>query len=62
VSLPSSNPSIATLPSSVTIPPGATYVTFNIQTVPVSTTIPVTITANLGQITKNSILTVTPHP
>jgi hypothetical protein len=61
VSLANSNPSVATMPSSVTIPPGASNVTFNIQTVSVSNLTSVTITATLGQIAKNSTLAVTPH-
>jgi hypothetical protein len=62
VSLASSNPSVATAPSTVTIPVGATNATFSIQTVPVSTTASAAITATMGQITKISTLTVTPHP
>jgi hypothetical protein len=62
VSLASSNPAVAAVPSSVTIPAGASNAIFNIQTVPVSTTTPATITATLGQITKTSTLTITPHP
>src|ERR1700722_2845319 len=62
VSLANSNPSVATAPSTVTIPAGATNATFSIQTVPVSTTTSAAITATLGQITKTSTLTVTPHP
>jgi len=61
VSLASSNPAVATAPSTVTIPAGATNATFSIQTVPVSTTTSAAITATLGQITKTSTLTVTPH-
>jgi uncharacterized protein (TIGR03790 family) len=61
VSLASNNPSVATVPTTVTVPAGASNMTFSIQTVPVSTTTQVPITATLGQITKTSSLTVTPH-
>jgi trimeric autotransporter adhesin len=60
VSLSSSNPSVATVPPSVTVPSGATSATFNIETVPVSGSTSVTITASLSATTKKSVLQVKP--
>jgi uncharacterized protein (TIGR03790 family) len=60
VSLNSSNPSVAAVPSSVTVPSGASSATFNIDTAPVPSSTSVTITANLAAATKMSTLKVTP--
>jgi len=60
VSLTSADPSVAVGPSNVTVPSGASSATFNIETFSVLNATPVTITANLGETTKTSTLTVTP--
>ena len=60
VSLSSGNPSVATVPSNVTIPSGTSGATFNIGTSSVPKSTPVTITASLGEATKMSTLKVTP--
>src|SRR6202035_2592075 len=59
VALSSSNPSVAAVPASVTVPAGATKVTFNVTSVPVASSAPVTITASSGGSKKSATLTVT---
>jgi len=61
VYLTSSNPSVAAVPSSITVPPGATKETFNLTTVPVSSSTPVTIAATSGGSMKSATVTVTAH-
>jgi hypothetical protein len=61
VSLTSSDPSVAAVPSSVTVPAGANKYTFNITTMPVSSSTPVVITANSGGSMKSATITVTAH-
>jgi uncharacterized protein (TIGR03790 family) len=62
VSLTSSDPSIAVVPNSVTVPAGATNVIFDITTSPVSSSTPVVITASSGVSMKSFTITVTaPH-
>ena len=62
VALTSSNPAMAAIPASVTIPSGATSATFSISTAPVSTTSTVTISASYsgGSQTASLILTAPP--
>ncbi|HXN17223.1 MAG TPA: TIGR03790 family protein [Candidatus Binatus sp.] len=60
LSLTSSDPSVAMVPASVSVPSGENSATFNIDTSSVSTSTPVTITASLGATTKKSTLSVTP--
>ena len=60
VSLNSSNPSVATVPSSVTVASKANEATFNIDTTSVSSSTSVTITASLATATKMCTLKVTP--
>jgi uncharacterized protein (TIGR03790 family) len=60
VSLSSSNPSVATVPSTVTISSGASSATFNVQTVPVAVSTSATITASLGTTAKTATLQVKP--
>ena len=59
VSLSSSNSSVAAVSSSITVPAGATKATFNVSTMPVAFSTPVTITANSGGSMKSATLTVT---
>jgi uncharacterized protein (TIGR03790 family) len=59
VSLTSSDPSIAVVPNSVTVPAGATNVIFDITTSPVSSSTPVVITASSGASMKSFTITVT---
>jgi uncharacterized protein (TIGR03790 family) len=61
VSLASSNPSIAVVPTSVTVPAGATKVIFDITTLPVSSSTPAVITATSGASMKSVTITVTAH-
>ena len=60
VNLSSSNTSVATVPSSVTVPAGATSANFTVATNPVSSVTSVTITAAAGGITRTATLTVNP--
>jgi thermitase len=60
VNLSSSNTSVATVPSSVTVPAGATSANFTVATNPVSSVRSVTITAAAGGITRTATLTVNP--
>jgi hypothetical protein len=59
VSLTSSNPSVAGVPTSITVPAGATKGTFSVTTAPVSSSTPITITAGSGDSMKSATLTVT---
>jgi hypothetical protein len=58
--LTSSNPSVATLPATVTVPQGSTTGGFSIQTIVVNTTTNVTITATGAGVSKSAVLTVVP--
>jgi hypothetical protein len=58
VDLQADNPFTAQVPAVVTVPSGQTSATFNINTVSVSSTQPVTITASLGGVSKAATLTV----
>jgi hypothetical protein len=58
VLLTSSHPSIAAVPSSVTVPAGATIAFFSIRTSPVTAAASVTISASYGGITKSAPLIV----
>jgi thermitase len=60
VNLSSSNTSVATVPSSVTVPAGATSANFTVATNSVSSATSVTITAAAGGITRTATLTVNP--
>jgi hypothetical protein len=58
VSLVSSNGTLASVPASVTVPAGATSVSFPITLQPAAVNTPVTISASMGGITQNASLTV----
>ena len=60
VNLSSSNTSVATVPSSVTVPAGTTSANFTVATNSVSSATSVTITAAAGGITRTATLTVNP--
>ena len=60
VTLSSSNPSVASVPASVTVASGASSGTFAIQTLPVKVATPVTITASNAGVSKSLTLTVNP--
>lgn len=60
VALSSSNPSVASVPASVTVPAGATSATFAVTTGAVSATTSVTITAAFASGARTATLTVTP--
>jgi len=62
VSLSSSNPSVASVPASVTMSGGASTFTFPIPTSAVSTSTPVTISASWGGVTVTATLTVSAAP
>jgi hypothetical protein len=62
VNLSSSNTSVATVPSSVTVPAGATSANFTVSTRAVSSTTSVTITASAGGVSRTATLTVNPSP
>lgn len=62
VALSSSNPTVASVPSSVTVVAGATGASFTINTSVVTTSTSVTISANYNAVTKSASLTVTPPP
>src|SRR5947209_4767782 len=62
VSLSSSNTGVASVPSSVTVPAGATSASFTVTTTAVSTSISVTISAAYGGATQTATLTVNPAP
>jgi hypothetical protein len=59
VTLSSSNTSVATVPSSVTVAAGSTSATFTVNTQRVYSSANVTITATLGGTSKSAVLTVT---
>jgi hypothetical protein len=61
VALSSSN-AAASVPSSVTVPVGASSVTFTVSTSAVTASTPVTITASFGGATNSALLTLTPQP
>ncbi len=52
----------ATVPSSVTVSPGATSATFTVNTTPVTGSTPVTISGSYGGVSKSATLMVTPTP
>lgn len=58
VALSSSNPAVATVPSSVSVAPGTSSSTFTLSTVPVTGN--VTISASFGGYTRRATITVTP--
>ncbi|RMH08524.1 MAG: peptidase S8 [Armatimonadetes bacterium] len=60
VNLSSSNPSVASVPSSVTVPAGATSANFTVSTATVSSSTSVTITASAGGVSRTTTLTVNP--
>ncbi len=60
VQLSSSNPSVASVPSSVTVPQGQTSANFTVSTTQVSSQTQVTITASAGGVTRQATLTVNP--
>ena len=60
VSLSSSNTSVATVPSSATVPAGATSATFTVTTKKVTSSTSVTISATYRSTTKTAMLSVTP--
>jgi hypothetical protein len=62
VSLSSSNTAAATVPASVTIPAGATSLTFTVTTLAVTASTPITISASYAGVTKTASLIVTPQP
>ena len=59
MSLSQSNPLVATIPSSITIPAGATYLEFTVQTRRVSRTLATLVTATRGTTSVSAILTAT---
>ena len=60
ITLASSNPSVASVPSSVTVPAGASSQVFTITTSAVTTSQTVAITASYGSVSETAVLTVTP--
>ena len=60
VSLSSSNSAVASVPTSVTVPAGATSATFPVTTTVVAGSTPVTLTGSAGGATRTATLTVTP--
>jgi thermitase len=62
VQLSSSNPSVASVPSSVTVPQGQTSANFTVTTTPVTSQTNVTITASAQGVIRQATLTVTPQP
>jgi Subtilase family len=60
ISLSSNNTAVATVPTSVTIPAGATGVTFTVSTSAVTTATPATISASYAGVTLTDSLTATP--
>ena len=60
VSLSSSNPSLASVPTTVTVPAGSTSATFTVSTSGVATTEQATITASYNGAIQSAVLTVTP--
>ena len=62
ITLTSSKTSVATVPASVTIPAGATSATFMVNTLAVTASTTVTISASYAGVTHTASLTVTPTP
>jgi hypothetical protein len=62
VNLSSSNAGVASVPATVTIPAGMSGTGFQIQTSPVTTSTPVTITASAGGVTTPWQITLEPSP
>jgi uncharacterized protein (TIGR03790 family) len=62
VKLSSSNPSVALVPSSVTVPAGSRYLQVPVTTTSQCSSTPVTLTASSGVTTLTTLLTVTPPP
>src|SRR6266478_167844 len=62
VSLSSSNTAVATVLANVTIPAGATSLTFTVTTLAVTASTPITISASYAGVAKTASLTVTPQP
>jgi hypothetical protein len=62
VTLSSSNTAVATVPANVTIPAGATSLTFAVSTSTVTASTPVTVSASYAGVTHTDTLTVTPVP
>jgi hypothetical protein len=62
VALSSSNTTVDSVPSSVTVAAGATTVTFTVSTSAVAASTTVTISATYGSATRSASLTVTPAP
>ena len=60
ISLSSSDPTVASVPGSMTIPEGATTATFIVTTSPVATSSSVTISASYSGATQTALLMVTP--
>ena len=60
VNLSSSNSSVASVPSSVTVPAGATSANFTVSTGVVSSSTNVTLTASAGSVARTATLTVNP--
>lgn len=60
VSVQSSNTAAATVLSSVTVPAGLSALAFEVRTLAVGASTPVTITATLGSVSKSASFTVTP--
>ncbi|MGB9178835.1 MAG: FG-GAP-like repeat-containing protein, partial [Pyrinomonadaceae bacterium] len=58
VTLTNDNPSLISMPASVTIPAGWTNASFPIQTGATGTTTPVNVSASYGGVTKSAVLTV----
>jgi uncharacterized protein (TIGR03790 family) len=62
VNLSSSNPAVASLPSSVTVPAGSRYLQVPVSSTPQCSNSSVTLTASSGVSTLNASFTVTPPP
>ena len=62
VSFSSSNPGVASVPATVTVPAGMMYLQVRVTTTPQCTNTPVTLTASSGANTLHTALTVTPPP
>lgn len=60
VALASSNGAVASVPASVTVPPGATSTTFTVATTSVAQPSSVTISATAGGVSRSAVLTVAP--
>ncbi len=62
VNLSSGNPSVVSVPATVTVPAGTRYLQVPVTTTPQCNNTPVTLTASSGASTLNPTLTVTPPP